>query len=59
MQNCLAVILAAGRGSRMFPLTEETPKCLLPVANKPLVWYTLELLKRGGFQGRLLCQTVL
>ena len=51
MQNCLAVILAAGRGSRMYPLTEECPKCLLPVANRPLIWYPVQLLERSGFQG--------
>lgn len=51
MQNCLAVILAAGRGSRMYPLTEECPKCLLPLANRPLIWYPVQLLERAGFQG--------
>ncbi|CAI8013772.1 Translation initiation factor eIF-2B subunit gamma [Geodia barretti] len=50
MQNCLAVILAAGRGSRMYPLSEESPKCLLPVANQPLIWYSVQLLERSGFQ---------
>lgn len=54
MQNCLAVILAAGRGSRMYPLTEECPKCLLPLANRPLIWYPVQLLERAGFQGGLL-----
>lgn len=57
MQNCLAVILAAGRGSRMYPLTEGCPKCLLPVANRPLIWYPVQLLERRGFQGELACRT--
>ena len=52
MQNCLAVVLAAGRGSRMYPLSEEFPKCLLPVANKPLIWYSVQLLERSGFRGQ-------
>lgn len=49
--DCLPVILAAGRGSRMYPLTEECPKCLLPVANQPLIWYPVQLLEKSGFQG--------
>lgn len=48
------VILLAGgigAGHRLYPLTEseELPKCMLPVANRPLISYQLELLERGGF----------
>ncbi len=39
-----AVILAAGRGTRMKELTEDTPKALLEVAGKPLLQYELEAL---------------
>lgn len=45
------VILAAGRGSRMYPLTEYCPKALLPVGNMPLIWYPIQLLERNGFEG--------
>ncbi len=38
-----AVILAAGRGSRLGALTNSIPKSLLPVAGKPLIHYTLDL----------------
>ncbi|TQF73029.1 N-acetylmuramate alpha-1-phosphate uridylyltransferase MurU [Pseudoalteromonas luteoviolacea] len=43
-----AMILAAGRGQRMMPLTADTPKPLLLVAGKPLIAYHLERLKEAG-----------
>jgi len=40
--------LAAGRGERLWPLTENTPKPLLPLANKPILERTLDALARAG-----------
>lgn len=44
-----AMILAAGRGERMRPLTDNTPKPLLPVGDKPLIQYTIENLVSAGY----------
>lgn len=43
-----ALLLAAGRGERMRPLTDLTPKPLLEVQGKPLMQWHLEALSRGG-----------
>lgn len=40
-----AMILAAGEGTRLRPLTLNTPKVMLPIAGKPLLAYILELLR--------------
>jgi NDP-sugar pyrophosphorylase family protein len=40
-----AIILAAGEGTRLRPLTLNTPKVMLPIDGKPLLAYTLELLR--------------
>lgn len=45
-----AFILAAGRGINMRPLTYEIPKTLIPVHGRPILEYTIELLREHGFR---------
>jgi len=40
-----AVILAAGKGERLQPLTDYKPKAMLPICNKPLIEYQIDMLK--------------
>src|ERR1700722_2511913 len=51
-----ALLLAAGMGSRLRPITDTTPKCLVPVHGKPLLDYWLELLFGAGVE-RVLINT--
>jgi mannose-1-phosphate guanylyltransferase len=45
-----AVILAAGLGTRLRPLTENKPKALIPVANRPIISRNIDYLKFSGVQ---------
>ena len=45
-----AVILAAGEGKRVRPLTRSRPKALLPVANRPIIGYVIEALLKNGIR---------
>lgn len=45
-----AIILAAGMGSRLRPLTEKVPKCLVPVAGRPILEWQLTAFESGGIR---------
>jgi len=49
-----AVILAAGKGKRLRPITSTRPKPMIPIAGKPLVEYTILGLKKAGIDNVLL-----
>jgi mannose-1-phosphate guanylyltransferase len=45
-----AMVFAAGQGLRLGPLTEKTPKALVPVAGRPMIEYPLRLLRHYGIR---------
>jgi mannose-1-phosphate guanylyltransferase len=55
-QGVKALLLAGGFGTRLKPLTDRTPKCLVPIAGRPLLDYWLETLSEAGID-RILINT--
>ncbi len=49
-----AVLLVGGAGLRMRPLTEDLPKCMIPLHGKPLIYWTLNWLRDNGFDHAVL-----
>lgn len=49
-----AVIIAAGKGTRMGPLTENRPKAMLPIANRPLLEHIIVSIKAAGIKDFLI-----
>jgi len=45
-----AVVLGAGEGSRLRPLTSTRPKCMIPIAGKPILEHLLSALKENGIE---------
>ena len=51
-----ALLLAAGLGTRLRPITDHVPKCLVPIHGKPLLGYWLDMLLPNGVE-RVLVNT--
>jgi mannose-1-phosphate guanylyltransferase len=49
-----AFLLAAGLGTRLKPLTDSIPKCLVPINGRPLLQYWLDICERGGITEALI-----
>jgi N-acetyl-alpha-D-muramate 1-phosphate uridylyltransferase len=54
-ENLQVVILAGGKGTRLFPLTQTMPKNMIEIRGKPFLSYQIELLKKNNIYDIVIC----